>query len=287
MVNVCIMQGAVMGAIIGDIVGSRFERHNIKSKEFDFLLPPQRNPRVRGCCFTDDTVMTLGVAQAILAANSNYDDLGTLTVHSLRALGRRYPHCGYGGSFKVWLVSETPKPYHSYGNGAAMRISACGDTANSLEEAKTLAQKVTEITHNHPEGLKGAEAVASCIYLAKSGEKIPAIRAFVNEHYYPLDFTLDKIRASYSFDVSCQGSVPQAIEAFLEATDYEDAIRNAISIGGDSDTIAAIAGGIAGAYFDIPTEIREAALTFLDEPLRATLSAYETGNAGILPALFR
>jgi len=247
----------MLGAIIGDIVGSRFEWANIKTKDFDFLTCH--------CNVTDDSVMSLAVAQAVLDCGEEYGRLGEHAIRRMREIGRLYPHSGYGGMFKRWLISDDPKPYNSYGNGAAMRVGACGFAARSLEEARLLSLKVTEVTHNHPEGIKGAEATAACIFLARSGMNIPELRDYVNAHYYPLNFTLDGIRDAYTFDVSCRGTVPQAIMAFLESTGFEDAVRNAVSIGGDSDTLAAVTGGIAEAYYGIPADIRKHALTFLDE----------------------
>lgn len=257
----------MLGAIIGDIVGSRFEWNNIKTKEFELLTYQ--------CSATDDSIMSLAIAQAILMSRSDYSDLGALAIQCMRDIGRHYPDCGYGGMFQRWMFADTLQPYNSFGNGAAMRVSACGFAATSLEELKLLSQRVTEVTHNHPEGLKGAEATAVCIFLAKNGKNILDIRDYVNAHYYPLNFTLDGIRDTYAFDVTCQGTVPQAIMAFLESTSFEDAIRNAISIGGDSDTLAAITGGIAEAYYGIPTNIREHALTFLDERLLRILVDFE------------
>ena len=258
----------MLGAILGDIAGSRFEWENIKTKEFAFLHPD--------CRMTDDSIMTLAVAKAILDSREDRSTLGQQAVVWMQKLGRKYPDAGFGGRFSRWLLDPDPKPYGSYGNGAAMRVSPCGFAAQSLEEAKELARTVTEVTHNHPEGIKGAEATACIIYLARTGKTREEIRSFVCEHYYPLNFTLDEIRPSYRFDVSCQGSVPQAIEAFLESTDYEDAIRNAISIGGDSDTIAAIAGGMAQAFFGIPGPLRDAAMhDFRDDGLREILREFE------------
>ena len=193
----------------------------------------------------------------------------------MREFGKNYPHAGYGGGFSSWLLSVNPQPYNSFGNGAAMRVSGCGYVANSIEEAKRLSKAVTEVTHNHPEGLKGAEAVAVAVFLARSGWNLLEIRDYIVKNYYRIGFTLDSIREEYDFDVTCQGSVPQALEAFFESTDFEDAIRNAISIGGDSDTIAAITGAVAEAYYGIPTEIRKHALTFLDERLLAILVEFE------------
>ncbi len=257
----------MLGAVIGDIVGSRYEFHNHRSKDFEFLT--------YRCFVTDDSVMTLAIAKAILDCAGDHDRLGQAAVDSMRALGRLYPHCSYGGSFARWLLADRPKPYNSYGNGAAMRVSACGFAASSLDEARMLSRRVTEVTHNHPEGIKGAEAAAVSIWLARQGKSILEIRDHIDRHYYPMNFTLDGIRASYAFDESCQGTVPQAIMAFLESTGFEDAIRNAISIGGDSDTLAAITGGIAQAYYGIPADIRKHALTFLDERLLKILLDFE------------
>ena len=257
----------MLGAIIGDIVGSRFEWHNIKSKEFEFLTYK--------CSPTDDSIMTLALAQAILVSKPDYSDLSQNAVECMQRVGRNYPDCGYGGKFRRWIFSSNPQPYNSFGNGAAMRVSPAGFAATSLEEAKVLAQKVTEVTHNHPEGLKGAEATAVAIYMARTGSSILEIRDYIDQNYYPMNFALDGIRKDYHFDVTCQGSVPQALMAFFESTGFEDAIRNAISIGGDSDTIAAICGGIAEAYYGIPSDIRKHALTFLDERLLQILVAFE------------
>lgn len=246
----------MLGAIIGDIVGSRFEWHNIKTKDFILFYPK--------CRPTDDSVMTLAIAKAIMDCGDDYSDLGTKAVEAMQSIGRNYPRCGYGRKFISWIYSNDPKPYNSYGNGAAMRVSPCAYAARSLEEAIDLSRKVTEVTHNHPEGIKGAEAVAVAVYMAKTGSSIEEIREHITANYYPMDFSLDSIRSGYRFDSSCQGSVPQAIAAFLESTDFEDAIRNAVSIGGDSDTIAAIAGSIAEAYYGIPNMMRAQAILYLD-----------------------
>lgn len=258
----------MLGAIIGDIVGSRFEWDNIKTKEFDFLTYK--------CSVTDDSIMSLAVAKAILQCNGEYSALSKNAVKCMQEIGRPYPFCGYGGMFREWMYSDDPKPYGSYGNGAAMRVSACGFAATSMNEAIELSRKVTEVTHNHPEGIKGAEATTVAIYMAKTGSNILEIRDYINNNYYPMNFTLDGIRDSYSFNETCQNTVPQAIMAFLESESFEDAIRNAISIGGDSDTLAAITGGIAEAYYGIPAEIRKHALTFLDELQLNVLNEFES-----------
>ena len=257
----------MIGAIIGDIVGSRFEWNNIKSKDFEFLTYK--------CFATDDSVMSLALAQAILVSKPDYSDLSNNAVECMQAVGRNYPDCGYGGAFANWMFSDDPKPYNSFGNGAAMRVSAAGFAANSLEEAKMLSKKITEVTHNHPEGLKGAEATAIAVYMAKTGSSLLEIRDYIDKYYYPMNFTLDSIRATYKFNETCQDTVPQALMAFFESTDFEDAIRNAISIGGDSDTIAAICGGVAEAYYGVPADIRKHALTFLDKQLLQLLTLFE------------
>ncbi len=257
----------MLGAIIGDIVGSRFEWNNHRSKTFALFTAD--------CAPTDDSIMTLAVAKALLSCAGEYSRLGEAAVYWMRKIGQSYPACGYGSRFYAWMYSDDPKPYNSYGNGAAMRVSPCAFVAGSLEEAKALSRAVTEVTHNHPEGIKGAEATTVAIYLAKTGRRQEEIRSEIRKEYYPLDFSLDEIRGTYRFNESCQETVPQAIEAFLEAKDFEDAIRNAISIGGDSDTLAAITGGIAEAYFGIPDEIREAAERYLNPELLAILREFE------------
>jgi len=258
----------MLGAIIGDIAGSRFEWKNIKGKDFDLFA--------QGCRPTDDSIMTLAVAQAILDAEGDVSLLPGKAVASMQAFGRAYPKAGYGGKFRHWIRSDDPRPYYSFGNGAAMRVSPCGFAGKSLEEVMSFAHAVTGVTHNHPEGLKGAEATAVAIWLARNGKSQDEILQYLSRHYYPLDFTLADIRPSYTFDVSCQGSVPQAITAFLEADSFEDAIRNAVSIGGDSDTIAAIAGGMAEAFFGIPDDISARALRYLDAHMLSTLDAFES-----------
>lgn len=258
----------MLGAIIGDIVGSRFEWHNIKTKEFQFLTYQ--------CKPTDDSIVSFAIAQSILSYNGDLAKLSQLAIKNMQELGQAYPHAGYGGHFGSWIYEKNPAPYNSWGNGAAMRVSPCGFAANSIEEAIKLADAVTEVTHNHPEGMKGAEATAVAIYMAKTGSSIIEIRDYIEKHYYKIDFTLDSIRDSYEFNESCQDTVPQALEAFFESTSFEDAIRNAISIGGDSDTLAAITGGIAEAYYGIPADIRKHALTFLDNKMLSILNAFES-----------
>ena len=257
----------MFGAIIGDVAGSRFEWNNIKSKIFSFFDPV--------CRPTDDSIMTLAIAKAILAYDGDFSNLSDQAVQCMQELGRRYPDVGYGGRFRQWLSQAQPKPYNSFGNGSAMRVSPCVYVASTIEDAKALSKTVTEVTHNHPEGIKGAEATTVSIFMALHGSSKEEIREVIEKDYYKLDFTLDQIRPTYTFDVTCQGSVPQAIEAFLESTDFEDAIRNAISIGGDSDTLAAIAGSIAEAYYGIPESIRSQAIQYLDSVQIDILNRFE------------
>ena len=257
----------MLGAIIGDIVGSRFEWANIKSKRFKFFGKQSR--------FTDDTVMTVALADALLKAGTDLDLLHDTAVSSMQVFGRAYSRAGYGGLFRKWLRSKSPKPYNSFGNGSAMRVSACAYVGNSLEEVLALATTVTDVTHNHPDGIAGALATAGATYMARTGASKDENRQYVSENYYALDFTLDEIRPTYSFKSSCAETVPQAVVAFLESTDFEDAIRNAISIGGDSDTLGAITGAIAEAYYGIPEDIQEAGLSHLDRPLISIYSLFK------------
>ena len=257
----------MIGAIIGDIVGSRFEWDNHRSKDFELFTPK--------CFATDDSIMSLAIAEALMRAKPDFSDLSAQAVRCMQEVGRPYPDCGYGGRFSEWMYSDDPQPYHSFGNGAAMRVSACGLAAKSEEEVKALSRTVTEVTHDHPEGIKGAEATAVAVYLAKSGAPMAEIRARVEEEYYSLDFTLDAIRDTYRFNETCQQTVPQALEAFFESVDFEDAIRNAISIGGDSDTLAAITGGVAGAYYGVPEALSRVARGYLDARLRGILERFE------------
>lgn len=247
----------MIGAIIGDVVGSRFEFDNYKSKDFEMFD--------KKCDFTDDSVMTLAIAKALqpYEAITDYESFKKELVAVMHEVGMRYPHCGYGGRFYVWIMKNHTEPYNSFGNGSAMRVAPVGWFANSLEECEALAAATAEVTHNHPEGVKGAVAVAGAIYLARTGSTMEEIKEYT-KRYYTIDFTLDEIREDYDFYAICQKSVPQALEAFFESTSFEDAIRNAISIGGDSDTIAAITGSIAEAYYGADDDMKETALSHLD-----------------------
>ncbi len=261
----------MLGAVLGDIVGSRFEWNNVKSTDFELLTQESR--------ITDDSVMTLAVAQAVCRVKSGlapYGSLGAEAVHWMQSFGRRWARGCYGGRFARWLESEAPCPYGSFGNGAAMRVSACAWAAGSLDEALDMARRVTEVTHDHPEGIKGAEAVTEALWLARQGESKDEIRNRLEKKYYALDFTLEEIRPTYGFDVSCQGSVPQALRAFLESTNYESAIRNAVSLGGDSDTLAAIAGSVAEAAFGMPDHLRNEAMRRLPNELQCVVREFES-----------
>ena len=257
----------MIGAIVGDIVGSRFEWRNIKSKKFELLTPE--------CHITDDSVMTLAVARAILDCTDGWEKLSENAVDSMQYFGRRWARGCYGGRFSRWLDSTDPHPYGSFGNGSAMRVSPCAWAASSMEEALDMARRVTVVTHDHPEGIRGAEAVTAVIWLARQGKSNSDIRSCMESSWYSLNFTLDDIRERYAFDVSCQGSVPQAIEAFLEADGFEDAVRNAVSIGGDSDTIAAMTGSMAEARYGVPDSLRTRILSYLDRPLVDVLEGFE------------
>ncbi|HOS96371.1 MAG TPA: ADP-ribosylglycohydrolase family protein [Deltaproteobacteria bacterium] len=245
----------MIGAIAGDIIGSVYERHRIKTKDFPLFGAGSR--------FTDDTVLTVALAEAILTGQ----DYGSL----MREYCRRYPRAGYGGLFRQWAADEFAGPYNSFGNGAAMRISPVGFAFDDLGEVLERTAHFTRITHDHPEGVRGAQATAAAVFLARTGSTKEQIRRHITTTFaYDLDRTLDGIRPRYRFDVTCQGSVPEAIIAFLESSDYEDAVRNAVSLGGDSDTQACIAGGIAEAYYGgVPVCIKKAALALLDDRLRS------------------
>ena len=248
------------GAIIGDIVGSKYEFNNIKTKEFDFYD--------KDMFFTDDTVMSIAIYNSLLKCKGNYSNLHQKVIDEMRLYGRLYPNRGYGGRFALWLINPNPLPYNSFGNGSAMRVSAVPYFAKNLDEVKKLSKAVTEVTHNHPEGLKGAEATAVAIYMALNKCSKKEIKKYIEDNYYNLNFTLDELRPTYKFNEICQDTVPQAIKAFLESENFVDCIRNGISIGGDSDTICAIAGSIAEAYYGIDDNIKETALSYLDENLK-------------------
>lgn len=252
------------GAIFGDMAGSTYEWHPVKNKKFE-TFPIKAH-------FTDDTVMTLAVASWLSSTNRTSDAL----VKSMQYFGSLYPHVGYGRNFYNWLRDENPQPYYSWGNGSAMRVSPCGWAAKTFHEAETLAEESAKVTHSHPEGIKGAQAVASAIYMAKIGSSKELIKDYIETAYsYNLSRTIEEIKSSgYKFDVSCQGSVPEAIIAFLESNSFEEAIRLAIYLGGDADTQAAIAGSIAEAFYGIPTSFVETLEKRLDKTLLDVLNQF-------------
>jgi ADP-ribosylglycohydrolase len=250
----------VIGAIAGDVIGSIYERAGLKTTEFPLFSAHSR--------FTDDTVLTVATAHALLTGTSYADAYHTY--------GDRYPRAGYGGSFRAWLRSPSRRPYNSWGNGSAMRVSPVGHAAQSIEETLAEAERSACATHDHPEGIRGAQAVALAVYLARTGSSKAAIREEIQRRIgYDLSRTIEEIRPAYRFDVSCQGSVPEALAAFLEAESVEEAIRLAISLGGDADTQAAIAGGIAEAFWGgVPEGIVREVRDRLPEEFRVTIDAF-------------
>lgn len=256
----------MIGAIAGDIIGSVYEASPTKSKDFKLFH--------KRCTFTDDSVLTVAVAHAILEGKP-YGD-------ALHSIGRRYPNAGYGGTFIQWLESDSPRPYNSWGNGAAMRVSPVGFAFDSEAEVLREAKASAEVSHNHPEGIKGAQATALAIYLARTGASREQIRQRLSQQFeYDLQRRTEDIRPYYDFDVSCQGSVPEALIAFLDSDSWEDAIRNAVSLGGDADTQACIAGGVAEAFYGgVPDEVRQKAQERLPADLREITEAFMEKYSG-------
>ena len=252
------------GTIFGDIAGSTYEFRACKN--YNFTTVPEKSR------FTDDTVMTLAVASWLM---KDPNDINVL-VKEMQYFGNRYPRAGYGGMFRKWLIKEDPEPYNSFGNGSAMRVSPCAWVAKSLEEAENLAKKSAIVTHNHPEGVKGAQATAAAIYLARVGKTKEQIKDYIESKYgYNLSRTIKEIKESgYKFDSTCQGSVPESIVAFLEGNSYEEVIRLAIYLGGDADTQAAIAGSIAEAFYDMPVRFIGDVEKRLDKYLLSVLNNF-------------
>lgn len=250
----------MFGAIAGDIIGSVYEHNNVKTKDFPLFSANSR--------FTDDTVLTVAIASAILTGRPYLD--------ALLELGRRYPYAGYGRTFRNWLNSEDYRPYNSWGNGSAMRVSPIGLAFPDRDQVLHQARVSAEVTHNHPEGVKGAQATALAVYLARTRHDKAAIKDELARTFdYDLDRSLDGIRPTYKFDVSCQGSVPEAIIAFLESSSYEDAVRNAVSLGGDSDTLACIAGAIAEPYYGgVPPHIAKVVRETLTDALWSVVEPF-------------
>lgn len=259
------------GAILGDIIGSsyEFDRGN-KTKDFPLF---SRNSK-----FTDDSVMTLAVADAFLSLlpETTDEDIRRQLIQSMQTYGQKYPYAGYGGMFRRWLKAPNPQPYGSYGNGSAMRVSSAGWLFDNLETVRHMARLSAEVTHNHPEGIKGAEATASAIYLARTGSTKAEIKAYIEANFhYDLSRTCDEIRPTYHHVESCQETVPEAITAFLEGESFEDVIRTAVSLGGDCDTLTCIAGSIAEGYYGVPEELKQQCRERLPENLRKVLQRFE------------
>jgi len=248
----------MLGAILGDIIGRPYEFKPIKTKDFP-LFSKQSG-------ITDDSIMTIAVAQGLLEGRRISRVTSYEIKQAMRRLGRQFPHAGYGSQFRRWLKSENPEPYNSFGNGSAMRVSPVAWFFDDLEDTERFATISADVTHNHPEGIKGAQSVAAAIFLARTGATKNEIRLYIEESYgYDLSRSIDRIRPDYRFDVTCQGSVPEAIIAFLESTGFEDAIRNAVSLGGDADTQAAIAGSIAEAFYGVDNKLKEEAIKHLEK----------------------
>lgn len=252
----------MLGAIAGDIIGSVHEASGTKAKRFPLFDPDSR--------FTDDTVLTVAVADVLLDGG----DFASAFHDYFRA----YPAAGYGGTFLSWALNRRTEPYNSWGNGSAMRVSPVAYAAPTLDAVLDLARRSAEVTHDHPEGIRGAQATAAAVFLARTGGSKDDIRRQVGAlSGYDLTGSVDSIRPGYQFDVSCQGSVPQSIIAFLDSTDFEDAIRNAVSLGGDADTMACIAGAIAEPFYGgVPDAIADEVLARLDERLRAVVARFRT-----------
>lgn len=258
------------GTILGDIIGCPFE-FDRGDKTKDFKLFSRRSH------FTDDSVMTLAVCEALLKVgqDATVKEIGDAVITSMQSWGRRYPHEGYGGYFRCWLTARHPEPYNSFGKGSAMRVSAAGWLYDSLEKTRVVAKATANVTHNHPEGIKGAEATASAIFMARNGSSKEEIKKYIeNEFHYDLNRTLDEIRPSFHMHETCQKTVPEAIIAFLEAKDFEDAIRNAVSLGGDTDTLGAITGSIAEAYFGIPEALRSECRNRINKDMRDVVDTF-------------
>ena len=261
-------KATLLGAIAGDVIGSAYEFSPNKCYDFELLTPHQN--------YTDDSLMTIAVADWLMSSHErNTDDL----VRIMQRMGRKYasPCGGYGPSFARWIQSKNPQPYNSWGNGSAMRVSACGFAYDTLEETLAAARDSAIVTHNHPEGVKGAQATAAVIFLARNGKSKEEIREYVSDTFsYDLNRTCDEIRPRYTFDVSCMGTVPEAIIAFLESKDYEDALRLTISLGGDADTLGAITGAMAIAYYgEMSDEIYDYAISKLPKDLLEIVERFD------------
>ncbi len=265
----------MIGAILGDMVGAPYEfDRGDKTKDFEMWIPQAR--------FTDDTVMTVAVAEALLSVGKDAaeEEVKRAVINAMQDWGERYPYAGYGGRFSRWLISPDPQPYNSWGNGSAMRVSSVGWLYDSIERTREVARWTAEVTHNHPEGVKGAESTASAIFMARKGCDKAAIKNYIiTEFAYDLSRTCDQIRPAYHHVESCQETVPEAITAFMEGNDFEDVIRTAVSLGGDCDTLTCIAGGMAEAYYGIPADMEAKTRERLKSDILAVLDAFDAAKA--------
>lgn len=264
----------MLGAIIGDAVGSRFEFNNINTTDFEFLPS--------SCFLTDDSIMTIAIAESILNWDKNgrnsYDSLSREAEKAMRVWGRRYPNAGYGKRFSLWLEDESAGPYMSKGNGAAMRISPIAFSSNTLSECIEMSKAITRVTHNHRDALMGAEATAVQIYLALNKKlSLSSLKEYEEKHYYKIEKSYDELLRSYTLSYTCDGTCPASFTCFYESTSFEDAIRKAVSIGGDSDTLASITGAMAESYYSIPLSIKERIMTMLEDiEKKVVLSFYSS-----------
>lgn len=256
----------MFGAIVGDIAGSRFETG--KKPEYDFEIFHKNS------FFTDDTVLTCAVAKALLICDGNFSNLGNQTIFCMQKLCSQHQNCGYGQMFYRWLKESAPKPYNSFGNGSAMRVSSVAYAANSLKEVIKLSKKVTEVTHNHPEGLKGAEAVAASIFMARSGKTKEEIKEYIEKNYYHIPKSEAEIQSTF-IERTCQATVPQCFYAFFNSNSFEDAVRKAVCLGGDTDTLGAITGSIAEGFYGVPEKMKEKALNYLSDDLKTIIKEFE------------
>jgi ADP-ribosylglycohydrolase len=256
----------MLGAIAGDVIGSIYEFDNIHSKDFPLFAA--------GCSYTDDTILSVALAECLL-------DGGDYAA-AMKSYCKRYPDGGYGGRFRAWAGSERSEPYNSYGNGAAMRISPVAWAFGTMPEVLAQAERYTAVTHNHPEGIKGGQATAAAVFLARTGHTKEQLRIYIEAKFgYDLSRSVESWRPGFRFDESCQGTMPPALACFLDSTDFEDAIRNAISLGGDSDTLASITGSVAEAFYGgVPEPIARRALAALDEPMRNVVMRFRAKHPG-------
>lgn len=261
----------MIGAILGDIIGSPYE-FDMGDKTKDFPLFSEHS------CFTDDTVMTIAVAKAFMEGIplKDEDDVRRTMIHHMKSIGKKYPNSGYGNRFIMWLESDEPEPYNSYGNGSAMRVSSAAWLFNDIEDVRKAARLSSEVTHNHPEGIKGAEATASAVFLARTGHSKDEIRSYIEDNFgYDLGRTCDEIRPDYHHVESCMETVPEAVTAFLEGESFEDVIRTAVSLGGDCDTLTAIAGSIAEGFYGVPEELKKTCYEYLTDDLAEIVKEFE------------